>query len=48
MTNGANKASALVAASEHFSIGLEHIVAFGDGNNDAEMLEEVLLSSVYY
>ena len=43
MTEGTNKASALVTVSEHLNIGLENIVAFGDGNNDAEMLAEVML-----
>jgi Cof subfamily protein (haloacid dehalogenase superfamily) len=38
MAVGVNKAAGLAAAAEHFGVVPEEVVAFGDGNNDVEML----------
>jgi hydroxymethylpyrimidine pyrophosphatase-like HAD family hydrolase len=39
MKQGASKASALRQVMPHLGLTLSHVVSFGDGNNDAEMIE---------
>lgn len=41
LPHGSSKAHTLVEVAKHFDLPLDHVYAFGDGNNDYEMLKTV-------